>query len=67
METELEIARRLALDLQEEAEVQLNQVFCLQASLNAKDYDIETKEELITTLREEVRMFPFNFNTMFFL
>lgn len=57
METELEIARRLALDLQEEAEVQLNQVFCLQASLSAKDYDIETKEDLISTLREEASLF----------
>lgn len=54
LEQELELARKVALDLQEEAELQLNQVFCLKASMSAKDYDLESKDELISKLREEV-------------
>lgn len=55
LEEDLETARQVALDLQQDAEVQLNQVLTLKATISAKDYDIEAKEELITTLKNEVK------------
>lgn len=54
LESDLETARQVALDLQQEAEAQLNEVLTLKATIDAKDFDIGTKEELITTLQEEV-------------
>lgn len=56
LEEDLETARQVALDLQQDAEVQLNQVLTLKATISAKDYDIEAKEELITTLKNEVKL-----------
>lgn len=51
---ELEQARKMALELQGEAEEQLNQVLVLKANLATKDYDIDEKEDTIIALKEEI-------------
>ena len=40
LEAELDTARQVALDLQQDAEERLNEVLTLKASITAKDYDI---------------------------
>ena len=54
LEGELETVRRVALDLQEEAEGKLNEMLALKASVSAKEYDLESKSDLISTLQQEV-------------
>ncbi|KAK4322320.1 hypothetical protein Pmani_006926 [Petrolisthes manimaculis] len=54
VESQLETTRGVALDLQQEAEAQLNQVLTLKATLSAKEYEIDAKSELISTLQEEM-------------
>lgn len=54
LEGELETVRCVAIDLQEEAESKLNQMLTLQATVSAKDYDLEAKSDLITSLQQEM-------------
>ena len=56
MTAELTTTQMLVAGLQREAETQLNQLFCLKATLSAKEYDIEAKDDLISSLADEVRL-----------
>ncbi|XP_076033538.1 uncharacterized protein LOC143020726 isoform X2 [Oratosquilla oratoria] len=52
-EAELETARQVALDLQEETEGMLNEVLMLKSAVDTKDYALDEKEDQIKKMNEK--------------